>query len=104
MVSLGTVSKKQHGMRGTARVIMWVLLLFSVEEHRQAGAVYRQAKVEENHEPFSGFTKASTRYKPPPKITNAKQISIHQPCSDDSNDSGRSRKSRQRTLTNDKRN
>ena len=73
-------------------------------KHRQAGAVYRQAKVEENHEPFSGFTKASTRYKPPPKITNAKQISIHQPCSDNSNDSGRSRKSRQRTLTNDKRN
>jgi len=81
MVSLGTVSKKQHGMRGTARVIMWVLLLFSVEEHRRAQAIYRQAGVGENQESFSDFVRASTRYRRRrQRLVNAKQTPFNKPC------------------------
>ena len=51
-------------------------------KHRQAETIYRQVGVEGKRDSFSGFSEKVARYKPPPKIANAKQILIGDACPD----------------------
>lgn len=51
-------------------------------KHRQAETIYRQVGAEGNRESFSGFSEKVARYKPPPRVVNAKQILIGDACPD----------------------
>jgi len=51
-------------------------------KHRQAETIYRQVGVEGKRDAFSGFSEKVDRYKPPPRMANAKQILIGDACPD----------------------
>ena len=51
-------------------------------KHRQAETIYRQVGVEGKRDSFSGFSEKVARYKPPPRVANAKQILSGDACPD----------------------